>query len=405
MTQAEPNARTEQFANPFRPGNGVAPPYLAGRDGLLAEFQRFLDEDHPPHANWTLTGLRGTGKTVLLGEFATRGERAGWLCLERELGDRHRDEVRLADAITDDCAALARRCSALTGVGDTLERAWQYVRPRRLTVGEVGYEPAYETGPDEPARAILAAFAALDEAVAKTDARGALLLYDEAHLLVDDRRHEQFPLSALLAGLGHAQRKSTRVRLVLCGLPTLSLNLKRARTYAERMFRHIVIGHLERGDAWDALGVPLAGSGRAIELPLLRKIVEQTGGYPYFLQFFGSFLCSRIGRPDVRLDDYLALEGSLLHELDLAFFEDRYLSAGVAGQRVLEAMTLSGGRISALSLRRSLADLPNVDVVVRRLVDRGLVYRPTRGTYDFALPLFGSYLRRRAKLTELTGRR
>jgi hypothetical protein len=405
MTQAEPNARIEQFANPFRPGNGVAPPYLAGRDGLLAEFQRFLGEDNPPHANWTLTGLRGTGKTVLLGEFAARGERAGWLCLERELSDRHRDETRLADAITDDCAALARRCSALVGVGDALERAWQYVRPRRLTVGDVGYEPAYETEPDEPARAILAAFAALDDAVAKTNARGALLLYDEAHLLVDDRRHEQFPLSALLAGLGHAQRKSTRVRLVLCGLPTLSLNLKRARTYAERMFRHIVIGHLERGDAWDALGVPLAGSGRAIELPLLGEIVEQTGGYPYFLQFFGSFLCSRIGRPDVRLDDYLALEGSLLHELDLAFFEDRYLSAGAAGQRVLEAMTQSGGRISALTLRRSLADLPNVDVVVRRLVDRGLVYRPTRGTYDFALPLFGSYLRRRAELTELTWRR
>ena len=54
---------------------------------------------------------------------------------------------------------------------------------------------------------------------------------------------------------------------------------------------------------------------------------------------------------------------------------------------------------------RTLVDLPNVDVVVRRLVDRGLVYRPTRGTYDFALPLFGSYLRRRAELTELTGRR
>jgi hypothetical protein len=65
-------------------------------------------------------------------------------------------------------------------------------------------------------------------------------------------------------------------------------------------------------------------------------------------------------------------------------------------------MTQSGGRMSALSLRRSLADLPNVDVVVRRLVDRGLVYRPTRGTYDFALPLFGSYLRRRAELTVLT---
>jgi hypothetical protein len=40
---------------------------------------------------------------------------------------------------------------------------------------------------------------------------------------------------------------------------------------------------------------------------------------------------------------------------------------------------------------------------VRRLVERGLVYRAGRGAYDFALPRFGDYLRRRSELTELTG--
>ena len=60
-------------------------------------------------------------------------------------------------------------------------------------------------------------------------------------------------------------------RLVLCGLPTLSLNLKRARTYAERMFRHVVIGHLERGDAWDALGIPLRGTGRSFDTSLVGR--------------------------------------------------------------------------------------------------------------------------------------
>ncbi len=40
MTHADPKPRTEQLANPFRPGNGVAPPYLAGRDALLVEFER-----------------------------------------------------------------------------------------------------------------------------------------------------------------------------------------------------------------------------------------------------------------------------------------------------------------------------------------------------------------------------
>jgi hypothetical protein len=127
VTDIHSKARTELLANPFRPGNGVAPPYLAGRDGLLEEFERYLGETHPLHANWTLTGIRGTGKTVLLGEFATSGERAGWLCVGRELSDRHRDDARLADAI----AALIRRCSSLAGLGDVIERAWH--RPTRGT--------------------------------------------------------------------------------------------------------------------------------------------------------------------------------------------------------------------------------------------------------------------------------
>ena len=107
MTQAEPTARTEQLANPFRPGNGVAPPYLAGRDAAARRVRAIPRRATRSTPNWALTGLRGTGKTVLLGEFAARAERAGWLTLQRELGDRHRDDARLAEAIDEDCDALA----------------------------------------------------------------------------------------------------------------------------------------------------------------------------------------------------------------------------------------------------------------------------------------------------------
>jgi len=402
VTQASVRARTEQLANPFRPGNGVAPPYLAGRDGLLGEFERFIGEAHPPHANWTLTGIRGTGKTVLLGEFAGRGERSGWVCLERELGDRHRDEDRLIEAVQADCDALIRRCDALAGVGQAVERGLRFLRPRRVVVGEIGVEPAYVMEPSEPAEILGDALAELDRAVGEAGRPGALLLYDEAHLLADDRRREQYPLSSLLAALGRVQRVAPRIRIILCGLPTLTLNLKRARTYAERMFRHIVIANLERGDAWDALGIPLAGSGRTFGLNLVGDIVEQTDGYPYFLQFFGGFLCSRVPKATVERADYRALEPMLLHELDLAFFEDRYAVAGPAGQRVLDEMARRGGRVSALEIRRALPETANIDQVIARLLERGLVYRPSRGRYDFALPLFGAYLRRRANLTQLS---
>jgi hypothetical protein len=194
------------------------------------------------------------------------------------------------------------------------------------------------------------------------------------------------------------------VRIILCGLPTLSLNLKRARTYVERMFRHVVVDNLELDAAGDALAIPLATVRRGFGLSLIGYIVEQTAGYPYFLQFFGAFACSRIGLERIELADFQRIESALLHELDLAFFEDRFLTASSAEQELLLRMaTRSGDRLTSADLRAATRDIPNIRELLRRLVARGLLYRPTRGTYRFALPLFGAYLRRHRKVTNVTG--
>ncbi len=391
--------------NPFRPGNGVPPPYLAGRDQLLMAFEDWLIEQPPLYANLTLTGLRGTGKTVLLGEFATRAERAGWLTLHREVGDRHRDDIRLAEAIAEDCDALIGRADALAAVGQAIERRARWLRPRRITIGEVSVDPAYASQARTPTDLIRSALAQLDSILSHTERPGAMLLYDEAHLLADERGRERFPLSALLAALGAVQRQRPRVRIVLCGLPTLSRNLKRARTYAERMFRHAVVGNLELDAAEEALAIPLAASGRSFGLSLITEMVEQTAGYPYFLQFFAAFACSRIGLKHIELADYQRVESALFHELDLAFFEDRFEGAAPSEQVLLLAMARAGGRVGLARLGNEIPAGLNVPVGLRRLIDRGLVYRPTRATYDFALPLFGPYLRRRAKITKISSGR
>jgi Transcriptional regulator, AbiEi antitoxin len=145
------------------------------------------------------------------------------------------------------------------------------------------------------------------------------------------------------------------------------------------------------------LAIPLAGTGRGFGLSLIGEVCEQTGGYPYFLQFFGAFICSRIGLEHIQLADYQQVESALLHELDLAFFEDRFLGAAPAEQDLLLRMARpTGGQIRASDLRARTGDLPNLDELLRRLVRRGLLYRPSRGAYHFALPLFASYLRRHA---------
>jgi len=67
-----------RFANPFRPGAGHMPPYLAGRQKEKEEFLRLLNQNAILE-NLVLTGLRGVGKTVLLDTFKPLAIERDWL--------------------------------------------------------------------------------------------------------------------------------------------------------------------------------------------------------------------------------------------------------------------------------------------------------------------------------------
>ena len=188
---------------------------------------------------------------------------------------------------------------------------------------------------------------------AATTIAGAVLLYDEAHLLADDRSRERYPLSSLLAALGAVQRRSRASVSYSSACRPCRLNLKRARTYAERMFRHVVVGNLEPDDARDALTVPLEGSGRSFALGALSIISSRpAGAYPYFLQFMAAYACRSVTTAEVDLAAYQAAEPALLHELDLAFFDDRFEGASPAEQRLLRVMAREPGLIRLAGLRR-----------------------------------------------------
>ena len=65
--------------NPFAPGAGVPPPELAGRDELLDSIHIASERTRRRLAarSVLLLGLRGVGKTVVLGRAQERAEEAG----------------------------------------------------------------------------------------------------------------------------------------------------------------------------------------------------------------------------------------------------------------------------------------------------------------------------------------
>lgn len=92
--------------NPFRPGNGQRPVYLAGRTHEQEQFVHMLDQT-PVMQNVIVTGLRGVGKTVLLDELKPLAQGKNWLWTQNDLSESHTlTEERIARRIVVDLTTL-----------------------------------------------------------------------------------------------------------------------------------------------------------------------------------------------------------------------------------------------------------------------------------------------------------
>src|ERR1700722_8488355 len=88
---------SRQYNNPFRPGAGHQPPYLAGRTLEQDEVRSFLKQKIVTQ-NIVLTGLRGVGKTVLLESLKPIAYKEGWLWAGTDLSE--------SASVTEDALAI-----------------------------------------------------------------------------------------------------------------------------------------------------------------------------------------------------------------------------------------------------------------------------------------------------------
>src|SRR4051812_35083445 len=94
--------------NPYNPGAGLRPVALAGRDGDVEAFEILADraQNGLTSRSIVFSGLRGVGKTVLLGELAGRAVERGWLVVQVEAERTQPDYF--ATALAGELANAAR---------------------------------------------------------------------------------------------------------------------------------------------------------------------------------------------------------------------------------------------------------------------------------------------------------
>lgn len=389
------------FENPFRPGAGHRPPYLAGRTQETGEFRKLLKQSVILE-NLVLTGLRGVGKTVLLDDLKPIAIQENWLWVGTDLSETASiNEGNLAHRLLTDLSVVTRTISVgdreAAGFGRTSE-------PEMLT-----YErllARYNAAPglvSDKLKAILLEVAPL---VRTTGKKGIVFAYDEAQNLSDHATKDQFPLSLLLEVFQSIQRQDVPFMLALVGLPTLFPKLVDARTYAERMFRVLFLRKLNFSETRDAITKPISTAQCPVQFDpgSIQLVYEHSGGYPYFIQFMcREIYDSYLQRMDQGEHPTVPFE-EITRKLDNDFFAGRWAKVTDRQQQLLYVIANLENADREFSIQEASArssevlDRPfsrsHVSQMVTSLISAGLIYKDRHGKYLFAVPLMADFIKR-----------
>ncbi len=387
-------------ANPYRPGAGVSPPVLAGRDDILSRFERVLaevaaDEGQRP---WVLAGSRGVGKTVLLLELRQRAEDAGWVTAHVEAGPPDSLVAALTRALYVPLRrALARAGSGAAGSG-ALRRLLAVFSALRVSVDSAGrLSLGVDLDPDA-APAVPGEHLGLPLLLrslgewARGEGRAALVTIDELHAAPPA---DLQALNKALHALGQEDLPPP-VHVVAAGHPSLPAALARANPYAERLYVFHQLGPLDAAAAATALTAPAAHLGVRWEPAALARAVGESWGVPYFLQAVGSFAWQVRENAVITLADAEAAIALAFAEAQ-GMYLARWEGSTPAQQAVITALAALGGEAPlaevAARLGRGVRSLSRVRA---DLLARGVVEDRGPGRLRFTLPGFADFVAARS---------
>ncbi len=387
------------YNNPFTPGSGLKPPYLAGRNSELDTFSHMLQRIKAGKVeNKLLYGLRGVGKTVLLNRFAEICIDKKFLPISRsQYTTQHADPNIFVKCLQYDLDRAIKACSKTNKAKKRIMATARYLKPMKIEIpGLISYQPAYD----------LDAYAPLDNRIydylknawnvlEPKGIEGLVFLLDEFHVINDVKKKGWYTLADFIGAINLLQIEGYKFSLVLCGLPPMISNVKISRSYSERMFESMPISNLEDYDAKRAILEPLKSSHWNFSDELTSTLILDTDRYPYFIQFFCSEIIERAGgKQHIDLDYYRTVRSPILKKLEHSFFIQRMSALSTAQNSVLNSMASLPDNVVDFSSICTTTGMGKGTVYnhLKRLEEKELVHKSQRGTYQFSIPLFKKYL-------------
>lgn len=365
---------TQRKMNPFKPTAGGEPPLLIGRERVVRDFDKGLDNGvGAPGRIMLITGARGTGKTVMLTVLGDKARAHKWDVIEETASDglceRLVSELCSKDSLIDKLTFAP----SITIAGASVSLGEAELSPKRM--------------PETLRKAMSARLDALE----KRDA-GLMISIDETQAA------SRADLIAIATAIQHQIREKRNVSIVFAGLPQMISDLfdDEVITFLRRA-RTNVLANVPIDEVKESFAQTFEDSGMSLDTSLVEKAAVATAGYPYMIQLVGYYIWDAA---DARESTVISKEDvdegirEARVDLDNAVCVPELYGLSKNDKAYLEAMAVSDGPSGTSEVAKRMGRSAKYAATYRkRLLDAYVIRQTDRGEVDFAVPFLREYLR------------
>jgi len=382
--------------NPYAPGAGTPPPELAGRDEIRETVRIAIERIRLGRSdkNHLLIGLRGVGKTVLLDQIRLDAEARGHVAIRMEAPEDRSLPGLLAPSLRQALLKLSMKDRTRELAQRGLRGLAGFVGALKVKFGDLEVASDLEPEPGFADNGDLETdLVQLLECVARAAKAGetsVLMFIDELQYV------KEAELGALIAALHRIAQLQLPLSLVGAGLPQLPGKMGKAKSYTERLFQFTEIGPLSPDDSREALANPAAALQVSFDTAGLDYILEQTEGYPYFLQEWGKHAWACADISPITLEHCRQATQLATAALDASFFRVRFDRLTPLEKTYMRAMAdLGKGPHRSGDIAERLGrNVQSLAPTRAQLITKGMIWSPSHGDTAFTVPLFDQFLKR-----------
>lgn len=379
--------------NPYRPGAGLMPVYIAGRDEDIQNVSQMFDAltMDIPTQSIIFSGLRGVGKTVLINKLQSIAEEKGIFCKHIEIEERNDFISQIAEC----SQAFLRTVSAKEKFKHLIQKPLEAIKS--LVVSFNPEDNSFSLSMQDSelyvsnnlTQTLTEVFSTIGETAQKTETPICFFI-DEIQYM------KQNQLGSLIAALHRANQLGYPIMIIGAGLPKIYKMLSDEKSYSERLFMYKKIDSLTDEQSEKAIEEPAKKFNIIYAHEATNKIVEITKGYPFFIQQLCKIVYDKTNKDVIELSDVENCIDEFLSSLDERFFKSRYERCAESDKKFIFAMVECGELPCTISnvahnLNKTVG---SISTTRAQLISKGIIYPVRYKELDFTVPEFSGYIQR-----------